>query len=127
MSSEVQPKCTSSSTRGRGAARRELLAHEVLHGLHVVVDAALDGLDRRRRVVAGFERQARGELFRPVRRSGCAEQLRHGFGQRQQPGGFDAHALADQAAFRQHGAQWVGSLCDSGRRREKARKVLRDP
>ena len=55
--------------RGRGAARGELLAHEVLDRLHVVVDARFDGLDGGRRVLARLERQARGELA-------------HGIGQR---------------------------------------------
>ena len=47
--------------------------------------------------------------------------------QREQPGGFDADALADQAAFRQDGAQRIGTLAITavdGRERER---VLRDP
>ena len=66
---------------GRGAALRELLAHEIFHGLDVVVDARLDGLDRGRRVVARFEREARGELFAPVRSAVASSSCGHGFGQ----------------------------------------------
>ena len=121
MSSDVQPKCTSSSTAGVAPLGGELLAHEIFHGLHVVVDAALDGLDGGRRIVARLEREARGELLHGVGQR-LRQDLRHGFGQRQQPGGFDAHALADQAAFRQHRAQRVGALAVSaidGRERQE--------
>ena len=55
------------------------------------------------------------------------QHLRHGFGQRQQPGRFDAHALADQAAFRQHRAQRVGTLAITAIDGRERREVLRNP
>src|SRR6186713_988128 len=106
---------------GRGATRGELLAHEVLHGLHIVIDAAFDGFYGRCRVFAGFHREAHGQLFGRFSQR-FLEQLGHGFRQRQQPGGFDAHAFADEAAFRQYGAQWVGAFAVpavDGRKRQK--------
>ena len=93
----------------RGAARGELLADEVFHRLDVVIDARLDGFHRRRGVIAGFQRQAGGQLAHRFGQR-LDEDLRHGFGQRQQPGRFDTHAFADQAAFRQHGAQRIRTL-----------------
>ena len=46
MSSEVQPKCTDSSWRGRRPGVLEALAHVILDRLDVVIDSFLDGLDR---------------------------------------------------------------------------------
>ena len=54
--------------------------------------------------------------------SGCASSCGHRLGEPQQPGGLDADSLADQPAFRQHGAQPIGSLAIAaidGRKRGK--------
>jgi hypothetical protein len=64
------------------------------------------------RVVAGFERQAGRELAHRVGQR-LLQDLGHGFGEAQQPGGLDADSLADQPAFRQHRAQPIGSLAVS--------------
>ncbi len=45
MSSDVQAKCTNSSSAAVAPAARELLAHEVLDRLDVVVRLTLDRLD----------------------------------------------------------------------------------
>jgi hypothetical protein len=94
---------------GARAGRLQLLAHEVLHGLHVVVDARLDGLHGRGRVVAGLERERRRELLHGAGQR-LAQQCGHGFREIQQPGGLDAHALADEPALGQHGTQRIRSL-----------------
>ena len=107
--------------RGSGAAGREFLAYEIFHGLDVVVDARLDGFHGCRRIITRFERQARRQLAHGLGQR-LREDLRHGLRQRQQPGRFDADALADQPAFRQHGAQGIRTLAVSaidGRERGK--------
>ena len=59
MSSEVQPKCTSSSAATLGPGGGQLIAHEILDRLDVVVDALLDRLDRPRRLRARDRAPAR--------------------------------------------------------------------
>ena len=70
MSSEVQPKCTSSSAAVLGTGGSERIAHEVLHRLDVVIDARLDELDRLRRI----GRRSCGERSR-AREHGFADRL----------------------------------------------------
>ncbi len=112
--------------RRGGAAGGEFLAHEVLHGLHVVVDARFDGLDGRRRVVTRLQRQARGQLADRLGQR-LAEDLRA----RNRPGTAARRLRCEHArgSGRFPTARRAGNphSCGIGHRRERARKVLRNP
>ena len=89
---------------GRFRNRGKLVAQPVFDGFHVVVGAALDGLDL---LGIGF-----GEVcfeLHEMRDSGGGERrqfLDAGFiAQRLEPFDFDQHAVADQAVFAEMAAQ----------------------
>ena len=96
MSSEVQPKCTSSSAAGVGARDREAVAHVVLDGLDIVIDARLDRLDGRGGIRG---RIAAASSARPRQHGGVDRRERavaRPVGERQKPQRLDAHTLAHQ-------------------------------
>jgi hypothetical protein len=105
-------------TRSRG---RKLLAHVVLDRLDIMIDARLDGLDRRRAVRIRLA----GDLTRPRARgrsqSGTVE-LRHRRAQMQQPRGLDPRALADESRLGEQLPQWLRGRAVAAIDRRERRK-----
>ena len=122
MSSDVQAKCTNSSSAARRAGRRELLAHEVLDRLDVVVGLALDRLDAGD---AGLVHAAGERLEARRHGRGRAGERGEAAGVRQlpEPGGFDAHAAGDQGRLAEERGEvgaFVGVASVEGRQRVQA-------
>ena len=104
MSSDVQPKCTSSSAPASAGTIGEPLLQEVLDRLDVVIDLALDLLDPARVVLVDGvdELRQHAQLFGRQRTQLVDAWLGR---ELQQPGELHAHALADQAQLAEQRAQ----------------------
>ena len=87
--------------RGRGARRPQCVAHEIFDGLDVVIDALLDGLDRRRAVVTGIVGELRAVSRRTAGPSGMAGRCRSDSASCSTHRASTRTALADQPAFGQ--------------------------
>ncbi len=109
MSSEVHPKCTSSSGAGSAPRGRQLFAHIVFDGLHVVIDALLDHLDCAGR--AGSAGAAASATAQAAHRGWSADCSSDGRAclECEKPQGFDPDAFADQGGFAEEFAQRIGS------------------
>ena len=92
--------------RGRRAGLLQLIAHEILDRLDVVLDARFVFLDRGRGLRARIIRERRGAR-RDSRRQRRAGELWNGLCELEQPEGLDADSLANQAGLAEHRAERV--------------------
>ena len=85
--------------RGVGAGGGQLLAHEVLDRLDVVIDAPLDGLDALGGVGCRDRAPARRRAARTAAGSAACSSCSRGAVELREPQRLDADALADQRGF----------------------------